>query len=480
MDFGNALWGKVSGLVSAKESGGVGFAETGTITLDNNLPKERPFKDLVGLRVVDHLDGRVFLSANPTKPTSEKEQVVFRCSVMEGHYTTNGGLFAKRVLAVQITDRLFFQWFAGRLYLKYFKTYDALVYAFETTTDAVGYGITLSKGWYVVNTTTFAHEAVDINDYRVMQYDDENLSLVNSGCWENADVINYTVKDENIAKSNDDDSYAFSYENLKAFNALGGDGFGVVREGAVHGVLVTSDRCQKSGDATDSIAITYDNIHPIDPKFLPNYTAPKKTVLYSGTPQKIDSGSMGILYVLSADNFLELAEGQNIYGELVVGGDTHSFVLDYYGEIAYFNFRIVSGEDFDIGEDLGTPTVAYIENLGGTGFGFLSGIGSDIGEISLTLWTELGGDKPYYISSLSLDDGTIPYINASNAKEAFQRDALYYRNNDDQVGKAVGFLPMADGFKALFFIPMSTQAYLVKVTAGSDGVTESVRGIAME
>lgn len=210
-------------------------------------------------------------------------------------------------------------------------------------------------------------------------------------------------------------------------------------------------------------------------------TSAKKTVLFSGTPQKIDADSMGTLYVLTADNLFELTEGQDIYGELVVGENKHSFVLNYYGEIAYIKSRIAQGDVFILDKNYGAPTVAYIENLGGTGFGFMGvmeSAGLDLGEISLTLWTEIGGDKPYYITDLSLADHTIPYINTDNAKEAFLRDSLYYRNNDDQVGKAVGFLPMTDGFKAVFFIPLSDQVYSVIVTADSDNVTTSTRVLA--
>lgn len=200
----------------------------------------------------------------------------------------------------------------------------------------------------------------------------------------------------------------------------------------------------------------------------------KKTVLYSGTPQKTETEGSGTLYVLSADNLLEVTEGQDIYGELVVRGVTHSFVLDNYNEIPALNWLVVDGQDdLDIGEVSGKPTVAYVKELGGTGFGLMSGAGLDIGEISLTLWTEIGGDKPYYITSLSPADGTIPYVNVSNAKEALLRDALYYRNNDDQIGKAVGFSGVGDGFLAVFFITQGGSLELVLVSADSDGVTAS-------
>ena len=203
----------------------------------------------------------------------------------------------------------------------------------------------------------------------------------------------------------------------------------------------------------------------------------KKNTMYDGTPQKLNT-DFGTLYLLSTDNLLEVSEGQDIYGELVAGGVTYSFVLNLYGEMPYLQWRTVTGPtDFYIGEACGDPTLAYVDAFGGTGFGLMSGAGVDIGDISMTLWTEMGGDKPYYITSLSLDDGKIPYINVSNAKEAYQRDALYYRDNDEHVGKAVGIERSGDGFKAIFFIPQGSALALVSVVVKPDGSTASTRTI---
>lgn len=255
---------------------------------------------------------------------------------------------------------------------------------------------------------------------------------------------------------------------------------GFIAGTTAEGVYVIYDL---NDDGVPTMWVSYiefaETIHPIDPKFLPEGAA-KKTVLYSGTPQKMNTDAMGTLYVLTEDNLLEVAEGQNIYCELIAGGSTYSFVLNHYVEMPLAHWHMVGGPyDLHIGEVSGAPMAGYAKSLGGIGFGLMqSSVGLDIGEISLTLWTEIGGDKPYYISDLSLSDHTIPYININNVKEAFLRDALYYRNNDDQAGKAVGFLSMTDGFKAVFFIPLSDQAYLVMVTADSDNVTTSIRALA--
>ena len=60
------------------------------------------------------------------------------------------------------------------------------------------------------------------------------------------------------------------------------------------------------------------------------------------------------------------------------------------------------------------------------------------------------------------------------AKKAFLRDALYYRNNDNQVGKAVGFTGVGDGFNVVFFTTHGGSLYIVQISASSDGVTESI------
>ena len=473
----NELSKKIAELTALKSAGGVGYTLRQTFEVTTN--SKTWDKDLIGVTVIDYSPERRKLVVPEKRPSESLYQGGIENSELgslEMEYGTHDGALNKPCFMLAGDALPYCSAFIGC-----HETYDTLLYAYEDTSDGLGVGITFQKGWYALNKTNFVHEPIDINDYpvyikstwgwyRIEGMDDTFLRE----CFATGERETYTITEDKIANI---DPTMCAVVNSKVPQSIH---YQTAMFAANFGsLLYYADNNEVARSTSGTTTLSWEEIKPIDPQFLPNYTAPKKTVLYSGTPQKIDSGSMGILYVLSADNLLEVAEGQDIYGELVVGEATYSVVLDLYAEMPYFNFRIVSGKDCAIGEVLGTPTVAYIENLGGTGFGFLSGIGFDIGEISLTLWTEIGADKPYYITSLSLEDDTIPYINISNAKDAFRRDALYYRNNDDQVGKAVGFLPMTDGFNALFFIPMSSQAYLVQIMAGYDGVTESMRCVAM-
>lgn len=469
----NELSKKIAELTALKSAGGVGYTvrQTFEVTMHPKIWD----KDLIGVTVIDYSPERRKLVVPEKRPSESLYQGGIENSELgslEMEYGTYDGALNKPCFMLAGDALPYCSAFIGC-----HETYDTLLYAYEDTSDGLGVGITFQKGWYALNKTNFVHEPIDINDYpvyikstwgwyRIEGMDDTFLRE----CFATGERETYTITEDKIANITPTMCAVVNSkvpQSIHYQTAMFAANFG--------SLLYYADNNEVARSTSGTTTLSWEEIKPIDPQFLPHCTAPKKTVLYSGTPQKIESDTMGTLYVLSAENLLEKAEGQDVYGELVVDMTTYSFTLKYYGEMPYFNFRLISGDDFDIGEVTGDPAVAYIEDLGGTGFGFLSGIGFDIGEISLTLWTEIGGDKPYYITSLSLDDGKIPYINVSNATEALQRDALYYRDNDGHFGKAVGIERSGSTFKAGFLIPLGSSLMYVSVGVTPSGPIATTR-----
>ena len=149
----------------------------------------------------------------------------------------------------------------------------------------------------------------------------------------------------------------------------------------------------------------------IDPKYLPSGGGVEKTMLYDGTPQKLDLSAYGLgtLYFLSTENLLHLAEGQNVYFEYTSNGETVTGCLD-----------LVPNEGIDENGDITTlcgdtktttKIVQYNPSLGGFGFGVEGANGAlDLGEISLKLWTEYNPSGVYIVRKLP--NGKVATVNA--------------------------------------------------------------------
>lgn len=117
----------------------------------------------------------------------------------------------------------------------------------------------------------------------------------------------------------------------------------------------------------------------------------EKTMLYEGTPQKLDltSYGMGTMYLLSTEDIYTLSYGQDLYYEYTSNGETVKGKLIFNGT-TYTGIASVN-----------IPAVQYQPSLGGTGFAVIvdtsAAVGKDLGDISLKLWTEYNPSGIYKI-----------------------------------------------------------------------------------
>ena len=151
-------------------------------------------------------------------------------------------------------------------------------------------------------------------------------------------------------------------------------------------------------------------------------SATEKTVIYDGTPTKMDltSAGMGYAYLLSSEDLLSLAYGQNVHFEYkLADGTIKRGVLYKYNYMNDFSAPIIYGEF----------TLLYVPLLGGTGISFDY---ADAGEfINLQLWTEYDENKPYYVTGYY--DGTknqFFFVDHKKARVAGEEMRLNVRHVD--------------------------------------------------
>lgn len=181
-----------------------------------------------------------------------------------------------------------------------------------------------------------------------------------------------------------------------------------------------------------SVTTNVETIVPIDQKYLPGVY--EKTMLYDGTPTKMDlsAAGMGYAYLLSGKNLFALARGQNVHFEYTLANGTKAQgVLDNYDYMKALAVPMVYG----------AFTLLFSSDLGGTGVSFNY---ADIGEIAnLKLWTEYSENKPYYVTGYY--NGTVSRVDfipveLEKAKAAAFAMRLMVRYKDNG-GNTVYYIP---------------------------------------
>jgi len=228
--------------------------------------QELPFDSLVGVTVKGNEDA-YWMETPKDRPTNEY-LLTYGNNLLVAYYSDVAGKLDKPVLIVEPTEfphpsisgeKLC----AAPLFSAKYADYNCLFYVFEDTSDTLGLGLTVPKGWYAVNVTTFALTPLDINECPVI-FPGEFIR--------NGDVVDDWIKDNSTYKGefsfvagekhcvwvNDDSFYVTKYPQLFALSnrALAAFVLFAVIRGAVHPILY---------DITLSKTTS-----TIDPKFLPD------------------------------------------------------------------------------------------------------------------------------------------------------------------------------------------------------------------
>jgi hypothetical protein len=184
--------------------------------------------------------------------------------------------------------------------------YNTLVYAYETTHDMLGIGVTAEKGWYACNSNTFTFTPFDIEEMPLIFHQtgimsDENKSnySIDDYFYEIAPFVkdySYTITEKLIGARDNDCSV--SYSNVFSAFDSGIDAEKYqnisIEEAFALSVLYSAfsiDYVEKIlSVGIFGITVSYDAIYQIDPKFIPDTVATKESIPTKTSQLDNDSG----------------------------------------------------------------------------------------------------------------------------------------------------------------------------------------------
>ena len=263
--------------------------------------------------------------------------------------------------------------------------YDSLLYAYETTKDNIGLGITFEKGWYVLSSTTFAHEPIDINAYPVYAVassmtlysnTDEGEAFFNE-CFHDAETIEYTITKDHVAGTG---GYYIIFNTPCAITDLRDDDqispFDMV---AVASFLYDQEAVRYT--TVGEVVVYEEIIHPIDPKYLPEggfgYTEP-------GVMLTINKEDIGTKYQLIGEHTGDFMQAVSISDSVMDLSEITEYTVCLDPDFAASNGvpeRMVVPVTKDDVVDYGTFKIIIFDGFGVDIPAITSGSGFEICEV---------------------------------------------------------------------------------------------------
>ena len=255
----------------------LGYVEQHKIILGSEYSAERLDRDLIGLKVTDERNGRRFLATELDRPDASvyaDNKYLYDIGgdlAFDIQYSDFNGLLSKECLVVG-GKGLHFQ--CPAFFYNTFTTNEGLMYVFDETSDTMSLGITLKRGWYKVNQTTFDCEPIDLEKTPCFFLVDKkfNSEAAKAYLYEYSTPAktSYTVKPENI--------YVHGVNSLVCNTDVSGidpNSADRVQLALCWCSFMFSDGFVNSAISYPEIedvnaVIEYETIHTIDPKFLPS------------------------------------------------------------------------------------------------------------------------------------------------------------------------------------------------------------------
>lgn len=160
--------------------------------------------------------------------------------------------------------------------------YDTLLYVYETTSDALGLGLTLTKGWYAISTTTFAYTPFDIENNPLLFFAElftqteggEGYYAADEYFYEIAPLVKerkYPVTEDNLTAEG---SFMFFEGDISGFADNSGATDTEVTKVAVQYRAFYFNCVTGTIEGYRNCSLPHETIHPIDPKYLPGVCLP--------------------------------------------------------------------------------------------------------------------------------------------------------------------------------------------------------------
>lgn len=237
-----------------------------------------PFTELIGLKIIDTVDNRHMLTSPSRKPNDNEGIVVNDNLVMADsnilhiEYGTFNGALDKQCLFISGNTWSF---------------YDAewgYTYVFEDTHDNFGLGVTLTQGWYAINSITFEVVPLSLDEKPVVLSSQEIAESIQNGAEQYiaeifpiVKTIRYTVTEDNLFEFGD--YVIVSHTKISQLNTLSEEiqfwlemrlescNFGK-NEFDENIVRIMANAAYDG--AEHSVTILYPHLKKIDEKFIPD------------------------------------------------------------------------------------------------------------------------------------------------------------------------------------------------------------------
>ena len=409
MDITAAKLGANMAVSSLTASGQMGSEKiesaTSTHVQDGDLPANT--KSVVGMTATYTItDGGFYFLREPKMNWDVDYQLTVGTGSDLWYFAnnTNGGMLSKRVFGIGGNISAVCPSFAWN-----YPNFTNLAYAYEDTSDNLGVGVTLPKGWYALNATTFEATPFNLKDNPVIIPSFDELEITGTGDYPNIAAIikenwfeleeqrTFTISEKNVLEGSM--VFAADMTNFKSVIGNASDEFAmkIMQLLAVANLIENTENnwqkftCKAPFGSVVKLVLSWKIPAYIEPKYLP--IGYEQKVLFDGKPTRMDLSNygLGIVYAMSSEDLIPLAEGQDIHYEYTANGETKSGVLLYY------HYQSAIG-GLSVGADDGMG-IAHSSALGMTAFSYSRNlVAIDLGEVTnLKMWIEYRYDRPYIL-----------------------------------------------------------------------------------
>lgn len=267
------------------ENGQVGSGTLESITIasvNETVNFSSKIETLVGMTVTQELpDGGFYFLRDPKTNRDEEYGMEIRNSglIVALGNAALPNILDKKVFAIEGAVGL-----VCPTFLMNYPDCNGIMYAYEETSDVMGLGLTVQKGWYAVNGSTYTFEPFNLEDnpvilenfYDAESFPDENIDFIKENWFELKESRTFTIAEKNIVPGSDSDN-VFAADMSNFDKLQDSDGYAALVAAGLLFVFVASRGEDGSYEdfrvllaTTGKVTLSFlSKFKTIDPKYFP-------------------------------------------------------------------------------------------------------------------------------------------------------------------------------------------------------------------